>query len=278
MAGDHPHRRRNVVILVLAVLGALLVGFGITVVLTIDTPGPASVSDALDRFHDEGRPPMSGGDAGGSRPAEGVYLYAGQGEERLSFPPLHQEDGARMPGTVTYASGGCWVFRLDYNAEHWQDWRYCPTDRGLAEMGGRTHHTWDIGVTTLSNLTEMACRPPALVLPPVGGLELGDRARQRCTGENSEISGTLTSAGHSVFRGVETLTIGGVPVDAYRFSRERTLTGAQTGEERLTLWLRDDGLLLRMERAIEAHSGSPIGDITYHEDGSLELTGLDPRV
>ena len=75
------------------------------------------------------------------RPPEGVYEYAGEGSERISFPPVSQQDGAVIPGTVTHGADGCWVFRLDYNAAHWQDWRYCPSGGVIADTGGRTHQT-----------------------------------------------------------------------------------------------------------------------------------------
>jgi hypothetical protein len=73
------------------------------------------------------------------------------------------------------------------------------------------------------------------------------------------------------------LTVDGVAVDAWHFRQDRTITGAQEGGKTAEMWFREDGLLLRSERDIEVRSPSPVGDITYTETGSVELTGLEPR-
>jgi hypothetical protein len=128
-------------------------------------PGPASVEDALERFDgDDGDD--HGADEEIQRPPEGVYEYAGEGSERISFPPVSQQDGAIVPGTVTHGADGCWEFRLDYNAAHWQDWLYCPSDGRIAEAGGHTHQAWHFGVTTVTNLSTFECDPPAAMFPP----------------------------------------------------------------------------------------------------------------
>jgi hypothetical protein len=251
--------------------GLVLVAAGVGLLLwNIDQPGPASVGEAVDRFREQ-----EGGEGpAGARPPEGVYLYEGEGREHLSFPPLTQRDGARMPGTVTHEAGGCWVFRLDYNAEHWQDWRYCPEGDAVAELGGHTHQTWDLGVTTVENLTTFVCDPPAVILPPAAA---GTEVDHRCRGRNTEVEGSTTSEGPWTYVGPETLAVGEDEADALHFTRDRVITGAQHGTEHLEVWFRADGLLLRMDREIEVRSPSPIGDITYTESGELALTELAPE-
>jgi hypothetical protein len=91
------------------------------------------------------------------------------------------------------------------------------------------------------------------------------------------VDGTATSSGSWRYVGPESVTIGGEVVDAWHIRQERTISGAQDGIQATDAWFRDDGLLLRSERDIEVTSPSPIGDVTYTESGSVELTGLEPR-
>jgi hypothetical protein len=262
--------RRIVLVSLFAVVLAV-VGLAAWAVLSVDDPGPASVGDALDRLQEEG------GDDGGDRvlrPPEGVYVYEGEGREELSFPPLSQRDGDTMPATVTHEPDGCWTFRLDFNASHWQSWTYCRTDEGVVEVGGANGQAWDIGVSTVSNESTFTCDPPSPVLV---GLEPGDSVRQSCRGTNTAIEGETVSAGRFTFVGPDTLDVGGEEVAVLHFRNRRRLSGSQDGPERTEVWFREDGLLVRYERDIEVRTASPIGDIAYTESGFLQLTDTEPR-
>lgn len=265
--------RRHWVLVGIGVLAVLVGGFVITTVLSVDTPGPASVDDALDRFREDG------GDDGpalpGGRPPEGVYLYEGEGQAALSFPPLTQQDGAEMPATVTHQPRGCWTTRVEFNAEHWQEWTYCRVGDTMVETRGRTGQAWDLGVSSAGNVSTFLCRPPNPVLAPEAGP--GDEVDQTCSGRNSAVDGRTTSSGTSTFVGEETLDIGGTAVDVLHLRSERTLTGGQDGEEATDVWFRYDGLLVRYERDIEVRTDSPVGTITYTEAGYFQLTGLRPQ-
>ena len=175
---------------------------------------------------------------------------------------------------MTHAADGCWVFRLDYNAAHWQDWRYCPSDGVIADTGGRTHQTWDFGVTEVESLTTFRCDPPGPLFPPG---EPGWTVPHRCVGSSDQVEGIATSAGPWRYVGPERVTIDGEQVDAWHLRQERTISGAQDGSQTADFWFREDGLLLRSERDVEVRSPSPIGDVTYTETGSVTLTGLEPR-
>jgi hypothetical protein len=270
--------RRHKVLVTIGVLFAVAVGVVVVAAIRIDSPGPASVGDALDRLHE------NAGDDGSNvvtsrRPPEGVYAYVGEGREELSFPPLSQQDGTEMPGTVTHRARGCWTFRIDFNAEHWQEWRYCPNpvpdgDRvGFAEVGGRTGQEWDLGVSRLGNLSTFTCDPPNHILPPPA-TGISDHS---CSGSNSAIAGETTSAGPWRFVARDTVTVDGEAVETLHFQSQRTLSGGQDGTEHTETWFRPDGLLVRYERDIEARSDSPIGAITYTEVGSFQLARLEPR-
>jgi hypothetical protein len=265
--------RRPVLVAAAVVATVTVLAGGGLILWRVSSPGPASVDEAVDRF-EEGE--EGDGDPGleSRRPPEGVYEYAGEGSERISFPPVSQQDGAVVPGTVSHEADGCWTFRLDYNAAHWQDWHYCRDGDRMAEQGGRTHQVWDFGVTEVENLSTFTCDPPAPMLPPD---EPGWTVDQRCGGTSDQVDGVTTSAGPWTYLGPEVVTVAGLPVDAWHFRQERTLSGAQQGHQHTDAWFREDGLLLRSERDIEAASPSPIGEVTYTETGSVELTGLEPR-
>ena len=77
----------------------------------------------------------AGGVTTNGRPTPGVYSYAAIGTERLSLPPLSQDEGPTVPGTVSLVGADRWVLRLDYSTHHWQTWRYCQRGADLWEMG-----------------------------------------------------------------------------------------------------------------------------------------------
>lgn len=265
--------RRHWVLLGIAVLLVVVAGAVVTTVLSVDTPGPASVDDALDRFREDG------GDDGpalpGGRPPEGVYRYEGVGRSALSFPPLTQQDGEEMPATVTHQPRGCWTTRVEFNAEHWQEWTSCRVGDTMVETRGRSGQAWDLGVSRAGNVSTFLCRPPNPLLEP--DAEPGDQVEQSCSGSNSAVDGRTTSTGTSTFVGEETMVIGGQEVDTLHLRGERTLSGGQEGDEITEIWFRPDGLLVRYERDIEVRTSSPVGTITYTEQGHFELTDLRPQ-
>ena len=66
-----------------------------------------------------------------------------------------------------------------------------------------------------------------------------------------------------------------MPVFHYR--ETDTLTGPQRGTTTLDYWYAvQDMLLIRMERHVDLRTNSPVGDITYKEDGELQLSSLTP--
>jgi hypothetical protein len=105
----------------------------------------------------------------------------------------------------------------------------------------------------------------------------GDSWQQSCRGV-SEGAGTNISAGPNTYIGRETVDVGGVEEPAYHLRSKRTFQGSQTGTEQDDLWVAvDTGLPLRSEWTEVVHSSSPIGTVTYTEDGRWTLDGLKPR-
>lgn len=255
---------------VVAVLGFLYV--------RRDTARPVSVEEARERL-DESASTVSGSSSATvsgapGRPPAGVYDYTGSGTSQLSLPPLSQDQGPTIPGAVTHLDGGCWSIRFDYSSNHWQSWTYCPDGADLVETGGESWQRWMIGATAITNLTTASCEnTPALPAER----RPGQSWDHRCVSTNESVSGEAVSGGPYTYVGDETLDVGGTPVPAAHFVRERTLSGSQSGTERTDVWFATDkGLPLRMERSLRVDTDTPVGPSTYTEDGSLELTSLVP--
>lgn len=232
---------------------------------------PVSLGEARTRFRDE-HPDVAQG-AGPLRPAEGVYEYIGSGSDHISVPPLTQQHGPRMPGTVTHAAEGCWTFRIDFSSNHWQDWTYCPTANGLDELGGHTFQRWDLGLDSIENRSDFTCTSRTLKVD----MQPGDEWTQTCKGRNNSIAGVTTSRGPMRFVGVETITVGGEPTVAFHLHQQRTVTGGQRGRLEADVWFAPSGLPLRERHTVNVATSSPIGDIDYDESTDFTLTSLQPR-
>jgi hypothetical protein len=264
--------RRVVVGIVLGVVLLVAAGAGVLAYLWQRPDArPVSVNEAEKRLDG-----AAGDGANGAAfiPAEGVYSYTGSGSEALSIPPKSQAEGPEMPATVLHHAHGCWTFRIDYSTNHWQDWRYCARDGRLVDQGGRTFQRWDFVVSTIENTSTFPCDPPSVVLR--SDMVPGETWQQSCAGTNTSVSGSTVSSGEIRFVGVEPFDVGGTQVDAFHFVQHRTLSGAQHGEANSELWFAPNGLPLRNQRHIVVDTDSPIGSITYTEDGTFTLTSLEP--
>lgn len=216
-------------------------------------------------------------DAGASGfllPPAGVYAYAAAGTEHLSFLDSRQEWGATVPATVTHRSG-CWTLRIAYSSHHWQEWDFCPNGTRLEETGGRTFQSFDFVAFTESVTVELTCSPPRITIDTEA--EPGDAWEQSCSGASEDGTRTVSS-GTNTFLGVEDVRVGDELVETYRYRAERTISGDQDGQERFETWYSTrDGMLVKGTRSVEVRSPSPIGDVTYTEEGSFALSDLTPR-
>ncbi len=259
---------------VTVVVVAALVAVGAVLVLRRE-PGPASIDEAVEDFSGGGG---SGGGADLPRPTEGVYVYEGSGTESLSILPGEHGQGPDLPATVTHEANGCWRFRIDLHEDHWQDWHYCPDDADgleLVEKGGRTYQSWDLGVAAIGNTSTFRC-PDSVVVR--ADAEPGDQWHQECRGTSDTVSGTTVSAGRTTFVGEETVTVGDEEVVALHYHQVRTMSDSQSGRQVEDFWFRaSDGLPLRNTRSASIDSDSPVGAITYSEEGEWQLTSLEPR-
>lgn len=271
--------RAGLVVGAVALLALVAAGYGFVALhenwfpFHSDLPREVSASEARRRFRDQQTP------TGGAQvftPAEGVYEYHGSGSEALSSPARSQPEGPSIPGTVTHRSNGCWRLRLDYSSNHYRRWDFCVRKGTLVEVGNRVWQRWDFGSFAIDNLSSLACEPPAVVL--AAKMTDGEKWPADCRGDSTQISGTTISKGTHRFVGTEKVEVGGSEVDAFHFRDDRTVSGAQSGTEHFDFWLSADGLPLKGAQRIEVESGgSPLGNVTYTQQGEFSLTSLSPR-
>jgi hypothetical protein len=274
MESSAPPRRHVLRWVVVGVLGTLSIVLGGAVLLftTREDPDAKDVDDAVEEYRATSVPTSV--DAL-DRPAAGVYRAEGTGREDLSFPPLSQEDGETLPITVEHLAEGCWRLTVDFNEAHWQQWDYCTRAGRVVEQAGTTFQRWDLGATTIESLAEFVCEPPNLVFDPTAVVD--DSWSGSCTGTNSAIEGSTVTAGPTTYLGPEVLEIDGEPVDVQHYRQALSVTGAQEGTNDVDAWYdATNGLPVRMERATEVATDSPVGAITYQEAGEWQLTSLRP--
>ncbi len=268
----HPHRRRRVLI-VLGVAGGLVVVLVVLVSWWWAARGPArpSIEGAVDRFQST----SSSSVARGPRP--GVYVYAGTGEEKLSFLSTQQSQDGNLPATVVARSDGCFDFTIDYNSFHRQSWTRCETDGGWAERQNTTDQKFDFGPFSQQEHTRIRCSPPTVFSRSA---KPGTSNLVRCTGTSSTTGATQQQRGRLTFVGRTSVRVGASRVPALRYRQDVRITGDQHGSSREEVWLAaSDGLPLRESRSITVVSPapSPINEVTYTEHGEWRLTALEPR-
>jgi hypothetical protein len=208
-------------------------------------------------------------------PAVGLYRYEGSGTEKTTFPPLTEDQGPKIPATVTAGADGCWVLRVDYNTHHYQDWTYCMAGGRLEERGGTTLTRRYLGPAQFDNTATTTCDPGMVVFDVDD--KPGTKRTRHCTGTSTLVKGDTTFAGTMTVVGHESLPVGGQPVDTVHVRYDLTYTGGQVGTEQDDNWFATPtGLLVKNQRRIKADTNTSVGHTTYTEDGQLALTGLLP--
>jgi hypothetical protein len=203
-------------------------------------------------------------------------VYSGEGTETLSVLDTTQHWGPRLPAVVERDGARCWTFTIEYNTHHEQSTTYCPNGDVLEEAGGSTVQSFDFVVTTVEDRTTFVCSPRGETIRVTA--EPGATWRQSCDGTSEQQDTHVTSAGTDTFLRVETVEVDGERVRAFHYRATRTLSGDQTGEEVVDTWYRvRDGLPVRVERHTRVDSPSPVGTVTYVEEGTYRLTSLEPR-
>jgi hypothetical protein len=258
---------------------AALLAIPIIVVVSMfvfrDNPGARSLEDALEAFRSGDSSAIDSIGAVVTRPPAGVYLADATGKASISFPPSNQNYGATAPVTVTHRGDACWTTTVDFTTAFQQRWDYCIQDGVLTEHGNYTKTDWDLGAATISNRSEFLCSPPGALITP--GERRNDVSTYTCSGTSDAIEGTTTSAVTFESLGTSTLNIGGADIATFHYRERDELTGPQRGTTVIDYWYAvSDMLLLRMERHIDLRTDSPVGDVTYREDGEWQLSSLTP--
>ena len=279
---DHGRSRRRLVIGAgIAIVVLVLVGGW--VVFGAESVRQTSEDEARQRLDDASAPaPGADAEPGASPltviPTQGVYRYRGTGREETSFPPLTEEQGPAMPATVTAEADGCWRFRIDYNTHHWQEWSYCTAGGTLTDHGGSTFSRRTIGGVDIDNTSTFTCDPAVVVLGRTAETAASGSARTRsCSGSGSFVADPTTVSGTTTEVGLETITVDGTDIETMHVRDALTYSGAQAGTESSDTWFdAATGLPVRNEHHIVVVTGTPLGDITYTEDGSFELETPGP--
>ena len=212
------------------------------------------------------------------QPKPGVYIYAGTGEEKLSFLGTHQSQVGQLPGTVTREASGCWTFAIEYNSFHRQTWRRCVVGDRLLERGNTTEQKFAFGALSQSEHTDVVCDPALTLSDPE--VRPGHRETVACTGRSQTTKTKMLQRGQLDFVGPSVVTVAGKKVAALHFSQDVTISGGQAGSTREELWIAAaDGLPLRERRTIKVVSPAPapINEVTYSEQGTWRLTSMSPR-
>lgn len=264
-------------------IGAAVIGGTVTLVALVlaslfvlrDRPGARSFDDALEEFRSSNPDTSDDLIALVRRPPPGVYLAEASGSMSISFPPTSQEYGATAPVTIRHVGDRCWATIVDFNSAFQQQWDYCITEGTVTETSNRTTTRWDLGAASVTNTATFECAPPGEILR--ASTRTGDRTEHECTGSSDEIDGITISAVSFEALGPEELLIGGRPVQSVHFREVDLLSGAQRGSTTIDFWYStEDMLLLGMARRVDLRTASPVGDITYKENGSWTLMSRDP--
>jgi hypothetical protein len=164
---------------------------------------------------------------------------------------------------------------VDYNVAHWEEYDFCSSGGQVLLQANRNSQAWDFGTLKVVNLARFIC-PAATVLPrgPVPGQALS----WSCTGTNTAVAGQSISTTAARIIATDSLRIGRTVVPVVHQRQQTRLSGGQGGMVSEDWWFEaKSGLPLRMERRITITSSSPVGAITYDEDGFWQMTSMQPR-
>jgi len=250
----------------------LVVGFVGAAVFRGRTTRPASVNDAVERFRTDGGATSTGA---AGRPAPGVYTYSGSGSEKLSFLAGDKPMGPKLPATVTYDGDDCWTFRIEFNDTHWQSWDSCVHDGTVTNPSGDVFQRYDFVVADYTTSVHFECDAPADVVRV--GMQPGDAWNRTCRFSSATV-GESVGTGPLTYTGLESLSIGGSQVATYHIRESRTQSGSQSGTAIYDTWYSTDTALpVKARWHMQTDSESPVGKVTYTEQGEWLLDDLSPR-
>jgi len=145
----------------------------------------------------------------------------------------------------------------------------------MTEQKNVTSTAWDLGAASITNVSEFTCSPPGEIIK--AGEQRDQLSTYVCEGTSDTIAGITTSDVTFQSLGIALLEVESNQVPVFHYREIDTLTGPQRGITTLDYWYAaQDMLLVRMERHVDLRTDSPVGDITYKEDGEWQLSSLTP--
>jgi len=239
-------------------------------------PSRPSIDTAVGRFRASSSTVPTAGQS--LVPPAGVYVYAGSGEESLSFMDTHQRQGPQEPGTVTVAASGCWTLRLDFNTFHSQTWERCVENGKLAEHGGTTTQKFDFLAFKQSEHSVVTCDPPMIVADPAASV--GSHSSATCLGHSQTTNANITQEATITYLARDSILVGNSAIPALHTREAIQFSGDQHGNETVDVWFASDtGLPLREQHTLSVVSPAPapLNRVTYTESGNWQLTSLQPK-
>lgn len=254
-------------VVVAAVLAVAVAG-GVVFLLTRDTETPVDVAEAVDRYREEGRDvaPGTTGEAPRPIPAEGVYVYATEGEDRIDIlgGSTHTYPAET---TVTIRHTGCgFVQRWAPLDQRWDEEEVCVAGADRERRTLRAHHAF-FGISD-----DQAFRCEAGYVLFRADPEIGDTWSTSCESDDTRLTGTAEVVGF------EERVVSGEQLETVHLRVTEQAAGGDDGPSSDDYWFRrDDGLLVERSSTVETRSDSPVGTATYTERFTLRLVSLRPR-
>jgi hypothetical protein len=206
---------------------------------------------------------VAGPARGPALPAPGVYVYATTGRDSVdALTGDHHDYPATTTITVTPSACGA-LERWDVVAERWVEWTRCARGDGVVGVSKTNFDRFFGMAQTDAYRCDGAARP--VDAPP------GTTWTLVCKESNGE---TETYRGAVV--GLDQLSIGATTVAALHV-RIVLDDGDARDSQVMESWFRVGTDLLLKETAHNATvNPSPIGNVNYREDYTLQLTSLEP--
>lgn len=201
-------------------------------------------------------------------PADGVYVYATTGYEKLSTPGADRQYPSRTTVTVRPQGPSCQSQRWEPVQEHWEDNTFCYPAPGEVTYQSTNSYVSFYGV---GEQAAMSCVQPAWWRPP--SETAGSRWTYVCSGSGARYVSTGTVIG------VENVDVGGVAIPAVHLHVDTTFSGSEQGSGPEDVWLDlSNSLALRMVGSVNAtQNAGPFGHVQYREEFNLTLISTTPE-
>ena len=225
-------------------------------------PGGATTGES-------GAAPVGAAASATAIPDAGVYVYDTTGfEETDALGGIHRDYPAQT--TMTVHPGGCgWTMRWQPLEERFDEWVACADGDSRTMQTFTTYHEFfqrgqreDFDCTADGAASEW--------LP--ADRTVGRTWTWACASPSSRVDSTSTIVG------IETVDVGGTPVEAVHVRYDNVLSGSNEGTHVLEWWCDPEtGLALRMVQTMTTRSDSPFGKVSYREEFDVRLTSLEPQ-